>query len=225
MKKLNSLDVFAASAIIAAAMNGLAMVAEAQAARVEESRDVEAFSEVSMSGLGRITVNVGEAQGVTIEADERVMEFIVTEVVRGELRIYRERGSRREFRRYGENVEVTVNVPSLEAFGINGSGRSRVLNLDATGFEFDANGSGRSYISGTCETGKFDLNGSGRLDAEDLSCGDVEIDANGSGGIKMTITGDVEIDAAGSGAIDLYGTPRLTRLTGRGSGPVNIGGQ
>jgi len=47
---------------------------------VEESRDVSGFSKVDLSGCGNIFLTQGDEESLKIEAKEKLMEYIITEV-------------------------------------------------------------------------------------------------------------------------------------------------
>lgn len=190
------------------------------AERIKEERDLSGFSNIALNGSMDMEIEIGPEFKVIVNADDRIIERIETEIRGSTLYVGRERGSRRGFR--NARILVTVTLPSLEGFSTNGSGDAWIEGVNGVNFIFDQNGSGDTEISGSCQAGEFEMNGSGDLDARDFSCEAAEIDTNGSGDIILNVTGEVSIDSRGSGDVTLYGEPSIKKLSTRGSGDLDI---
>ncbi len=231
MKNMKTL--VASAAIVAVA--GFAVSAKDYS---EETRDVAAFTEISLKGSMDADVTVGKERSVRVIADDNIISKVITEVRGGTLYLEMEKGSYRNI----EKLEVIITVPSLEGVGLYGSGDMNIDGAKSDDFDFDLKGAGDAVftdsefgqfdidlagsgdvvVDGTCSDIVIDLKGSGDIETNDLKCENADIDVKGSGDIKVHASNSVSISVRGSGDVSVYGKPEKVSSNVRGSGDVNI---
>lgn len=116
------------------------------------------------------------------------------------------------------SLEVRITGPSLESFGLRGSGTLVLQNLAQDSLEIDLFGSGS--VRGHGAVGRLELRifGSGNADLARVTAGDVDTAVFGSGNADVAPTGDVEILTFGSGNVRLHTRPKHVSTKTFGSG-------
>jgi Putative auto-transporter adhesin, head GIN domain len=175
-----------------------------------ETRQLPAFTKVeSGAGIG-VTIRIGPAEPIVVEAQENLLPIITTEVVGGTLRI----GSKEGFTS-SQPVHVTAVVPSLDGLTLSGGSQATIEGLAAQGLTIEL--SGGSAVTATGSASDLDLTASGgsRANLENLSTKTVAVDASGgsvanvlasdsvsgsaSGGSRVTVFGDATLDVESTG--------------------------
>lgn len=202
-----------------------------------EERNVANFNQLSTSGSFDVKIVEGTPGKVTVEADENLLEYIVTEVNNGKLAIYTKSGFSFNTR---HNIIVTVPCQNLDEVILTGSGsivsdhvlKSDSFNTKVTGsgdveLAVEANetngqvsGSGDLKISGKTTEFQCQVTGSGDVDAYDFSAKNVSARVSGSGGLKVFCYGNLQARVTGSGDIYYKGNPETRDLSTSGSGDI-----
>ena len=115
-------DVFGGSSTSADEGSG---VAAAQA------RDVAAFNSVDLAGGNNVVIRVGEKQSVVVKADDNLLDRVTTEVQSGRLVIANTPGSLTT----RSPMSVEIDVPTLDALALTGSGNIVVNGIKAQSLE------------------------------------------------------------------------------------------
>ncbi|MGF1605607.1 MAG: head GIN domain-containing protein [Rhodothalassiaceae bacterium] len=185
----------------------------------QETRSLEAFKEIKISGSMDADVRLGDTHRITIEADRETLARIETEVRDGVLHV-KER-DRRGWGRRG-SVDLAIVTQALDGVTLSGSGDVTARNIDTDAFHLRISGSGDGDLAGRCGTLKIVVSGSGDVDASGLECDDVDVSISGSGDAEVYARRDVSVRVSGSGDVDIYGGGRLTNSKVSGSGDVAI---
>jgi hypothetical protein len=164
---------------------------------VKQTRTVSNFTSVESNGDFEVIIYPGEESGVKVEADENLLDLIITRVSGGELIIEPRRGF---CIRSSENIRVTITVPDLNEIDLNGSGTVWCDSLSTSTFKAELDGSGSiRCISLMVPTLDIEINGSGTLEAEGIF-NVVNNEINGSGEVILSgesSTTYFRIDASG----------------------------
>jgi len=194
---------------------------------VEETRDVRAYSQVVFSAPGELTITQNGREGLVIEADDNLLQYIKTsvqdnvlhiEVVPGAVQLYP-----------SSPIRYRLDVDALTNVTLNGSGDIRSESLLASNLDFDLNGSGNILVGALkTQSTKLVLNGSGRYNFGSLITGQMTTSLHGSGHIAvqetLVKTANVEID--GSGTVDITDiTADTLHLVLNGSGDSALAGK
>ena len=228
------------SALLAAVLTAASLPAAADT--VLQERDVSGFSEVVFSGSGELNITQGDSEGLTIEAEQKVLDVITTEVRGDVLHIGRKRGSSVRTR---EGVIFELRVRELTRLGMSGSGDASAGALSGERMKVSIAGSADVEIGSLdVDDLKVTISGSGNLAVDELTASDVDAGITGSGEVSLagvvqrqdvSVSGsgdylglDLESEAAevtvvGSGDVEVWASRKLS-ATVTGSGDVSYRG-
>jgi hypothetical protein len=201
-------------------------------------RNVSNTEIIKSHGSFDVNIMQGETPGLSIEADENLIPYIITENAEGGVVIHTKEG----YNLSSDNkIKITVTTNKLrevEAAGsgnITGTGKftgSDYLNIGIAGsgdVTLEANtpridshigGSGNITLSGETKNSKIEIAGDGNYRAENLLSEDVEIHIAGSGNAKVFAENKLDIHIAGSGDVSYKGNAAVTQDIA-GSGRIN----
>ncbi len=193
---------------------------------VDETRTYEAFSSIDVSDNIEVELTSDSVKQFVVNAPEKVLSQVKTEVKDGRLRIYTDKFL------LNYPVKVTVSVDSL--YELEASGASRVttrsrintpwfkmdlsgasqakLDIDVTG-KADIELSGASYaeLNGAGGEIAVDANGASKLKAEQFRTKNALIESSGAAHVEVYATESVDADASGAGEIDITGNPKTIK--------------
>lgn len=203
----------------------------------KETRNVGDFKEISLAIPAELQLTQGSKNEVIIEADEDLLEKIITEVREGKLVIKFDRWfSYKGF----DKIIVYVTVKDIEKLVLSGSGeivsktpiKADDLKLVVTGSgsiiidDLSANevggfisGSGDIRVDGKSKAKVLDatVTGSGDFFASNLEFDKADLTITGSGTIKANVINELEATITGSGRIYYKGNPVIdANITGSG---------
>jgi len=206
--------------------------------RVDEQREVAAFSRIRSDCDLDVKVVQGDQQSLTVSIDSNLQDVVTTRVDGATLHIDLSEDVERTVA--GPNVLITV--PGLTAAKLAGSGDmtftldqpESALDLYLTGsgrMRFDGttaalgaflSGSGDIHLSGTTSDTSLALSGSGAIRARDLSASSADIELSGSGDVAATVHDSARLSLSGSGQIDLFGGAAIEESRDSGSGDIVV---
>jgi len=206
--------------------------------RASESRAVTGFDAIKLRAPFKVRVRQTGREAVTVQADDNLLPLLET-VVRDDraLEIGWKRGS--EPRAKVDPV-ITVEVISLRAVAITGSGDLAIESLQAPTLAASVAGSGDLVLEGlklesltlsvsgsgdvraAGKTGKLAISiaGSGDVDADKLEADEASVRVAGSGNTKLHAGKQLDVSIAGSGDVSYRGDAQL-RSSVAGSGRVS----
>lgn len=204
---------------------------------IKENRTTESFNGINIGGNFDIVLNKGEEGKLVIEAEENIIPYIVTKVVKNNLQI-----------RFKKNVNVKttnkllikVSYASLTKLALGGSGTIEsnnpiktndlkihlagsgniTLPLETNEVVTAISGSGNIRVSGRTKLIKTVITGSGSIHAYDLTTNEINAKITGSGSVKTTVTKKIKSKIIGSGNIYYKGEPTHIDSKTIGSGDV-----
>jgi len=182
---------------------------------VTESRDLEEFTRIKLSGSMDLYVNVGRDQEVQLTFDDNLIDLIETEVRGKTLKIWSE-----ESYSCSRGCRIDISVPSLETVQLSGSGDIEIYDLSGDMFEYTVSGSGDLQVSGEVAEVEIKVSGSGDVDARDLKAADVYVRVSGSGDVRVFASESFDGKVSGSGDITFYGDPEHVSRRVSGSGDI-----
>lgn len=204
---------------------------------ISETRTVADFDKVSISVSGLIMIEQGQKESLRIEADEKLMEYITTEVIDEELKIsYKKHPSFsfpitgakfylvvREIEKFSlgssakmESSVITAN--KLELI-INGSGQM-IMDLEVENLVANLNGSGRFKLEGVANQQQIVVSGSGGFYGKSLEGSKGKVTLAGSGKVEVNTTDNLDVSLSGSGSVYYLGDPVLGEINTSGSGKM-----
>ncbi len=211
MRRLKNTAVLGALLLVGCGMLGQA----GSGNLVTEPRDVSDFTSISLSGSGQLRVEQGDAESLTIAADDNLLPLLTSEVKDGRLYLGVKRGASI---RPSKPVVYTVKVKTLEGVDLSGSGDIDLKNIEGKRLDVDVSGSGSVTAAGKVERLGLHISGSGKAKTEGLACQTATVSITGSGNVVVAAGEALEVKITGSGSVEYVGDPKVTkRITGSGS--------
>jgi hypothetical protein len=198
---------------------------------VTETRPVSGYTSVRLAWLGDLAITQGDAEGLTIEAEDNILPLITTEVSGGTLVIGLDEPPGAGPILPTEPVKYTLQVRSLDAIDLSGAGNVHADALDAEQLALSlsgagnvelgklaaqdltvhAGGAGNLSLAGEVATQDVRLSGLGNYDAGDLRSSDASVDLSGAGGATVWAEDNLDVKISGAGSVRYYGEPKVTQ--------------
>lgn len=210
-----------------------------------ETRPVSDFSRVELLGSGDVVLTQGNAETLTVEAEDNLLGHLRTEVRGHTLYLGLTDDNGTEILFPTKPVKYYVSLKSVEGLKISGSGNIDAQQLQAEQLALDITGSGNIAIgsltaqalwitisgSGKCELDagtaaeqRIVISGSGNYQGQKLAGQIVVVRITGSGAATVWAEDTLEARLTGSGDLRYYGAPRVTEHV-TGSGRVQAEGK
>ena len=183
-----------------------------------EGREFEStFERVHVDASLDVEIRVGEAQSVTVRADDNLIEWIDTSVRDGVLRIGWDSPDGSGWRPQVK-PRVDVTVPALTGVELEGAPELVVRGIGGSSFAVEVAGAGRLRADGKVETLKVEVAGAGDVDLFDLEATDAEVEVSGAGDVDLRASGRVRATVSGAGDVRVKGGAVIEpQVTGAGS--------
>ena len=204
-------------------------------------RNTGDYDGVAVSGWFDVDLVSGNEGEITLEGEENLLEYIITEVKDGKLVIKTEKGVNLKSSNWKSGIHITIPVESISHVALSGSGdivgKTKIkadkfstamsgsgditLDIDSNSISTSMSGSGNINLSGT--TGDFEatISGSGDIEAFDLEADNVEATVSGSADIEVTAKKSIKARVSGSGDITYRGNPEKINTKTSGSGNIS----
>ncbi|NTV39254.1 MAG: DUF2807 domain-containing protein [Demequinaceae bacterium] len=203
-----------------------------------ETRVLDGFTGVSLSGDATITVTQGEAFSVSVTTDSGLQEHIDTSVKGQTLEIDQDYSIAGR----SPGVSVAVTLPRLTDVGLSGSATATIegirgdsLHVSSSGssdisidaevktLAVDVAGSSEIALSGEATSATLTISGSGTVDGSGFESSSADVSVSGSGDVTLRVETTLTASVAGSGDITYYGDPEVSSDVA-GSGRVRHAG-
>lgn len=201
--------------------------------KVTKTLDVSAFDGLGLTISADVYLTQGNTQSVKIEAQQNIIDNLVTDVENGYWRIKYDKNVQNS-----GDVKIWITVPTLKKIGLSGSGDiigetafknlgdldlsvsgSGGIKLDAnsTALEVGISGSGDMKLAGTTGNCNVKISGSGGVEAFDLAAKTCNVRISGSGDANVNVSDNLEVAIAGSGDVVYEGSPKVkSKISGSG---------
>lgn len=200
---------------------------------VTQTRTVSGFTKLSVSSAFKVFVKQGSATELKVEAEENLMDHIITKVEGSTLRIYCNGVSATknmtihltfvnldEIKLSGAVAIESVSALKFEKLYLDFSGATEA-NLDLTANELDGDASGATKLklAGSVSKVDFDLSGASELEAKGLSVKTMELEASGASSAEVDVAESLNISASGASDVRYSGA---AQVQSKSSGASNI---
>lgn len=195
-----------------------------------ETRSIEDFDRISLSSAGELIITQGSQPGLTVEAEENLLPYIVTEVRGRHLVIKTKPGIGFTTKK---PIRYHLTVTSLRAINVSGAGsissdafNGKDLTITLTGFgnvnlknvqldTFDINISGSGSVNIDGETRQLDvsISGAGGFNGPGFASEEARVKISGVGRAVVWAASRLETQISGMGGVSYYGSPRLIQNT------------
>lgn len=204
--------------------------------RISETRELGAFSSINMRGIGKLSVNQGKEQEVTIEGDQIAISRITTNVRDGKLvidvgRDWVEKISAGFDFLSSQEIRIHITVKDLnelevagaadiEATDIKagdfnlkliGASNIKVMNFRADSLRTEIPGAGKVRIDGKVKDQTVTLAGAGNFSGHDLESKTAKVTLSGVGSAQLWVTDELDVTIAGVGSVEYFGKPTINQ--------------
>ena len=191
-----------------------------------ETRELAEFDRVVFSSEGTVMLTQAEELSLSIEADDNLHQYLVTDVSNGVLTISTTENtdvapsrtmkfrigvvdlSGIELRGAGTITADTVQSSAIEVV-LSGTGDVVIKQLRADEVTVNHTGVGTIQVAGETDLQEVVASGTGDYDGSDLVCRTATVEASGLAEVTVNVTDDLQITASDSGAVSFYGSPTV----------------
>lgn len=192
----------------------------------QENRPVEAFDRIDIGGNFQVYFTQEGPSKLMVSADNNLMEYILSEVVDGELRVYSTN------RLQSRNIQLDINSSDIRQikatagariFGRNAITTPQLTLLGSAGAQLELeamveqlivnlSAGSRATLSGAADEAEYEASAGSRVSAYDLEARSVR--AKGSAGSTLEVHATESLSAEGSAGSGIYyaGTPQINEL-------------
>lgn len=204
---------------------------------VEESRPVTDFTGIALYTEGQVTIIQGDAETLTIETDDNLVEYLETTVINGVLDIRLQENTDVDLEPTN-GIKFDITVVALDAVDLYGAGSFEIGDIATDRLSLNVSGAGLIEI-GNLEAGELDvvltgvgsvvlagqvgrehliLAGTGNIDTSAMSAEQATVELSGIGDIAVWPIDHLDATIGGMGDVHYYGSPSVTQsVTGLGT--------
>jgi len=201
---------------------------------VQEKRVIQNFSNVTLAGMGDLVMEQGDSEGIDIQADDNLIQYIRVEVNNGKLVIGIQPGiTINPSKPISYHLKIKtidgINLTgsgSIETPGIigrsitvnmSGSGHVKILKVDANSITTHLSGSGDIEAGGRIQAEDVTIDGAGNYRSADMVSSTAKINISGSGSAYVQALDQLNATISGSGSVHYIGNPVIKQnISGAG---------
>lgn len=203
---------------------------------VTKERKAENFAGIKVSAGIDVYLKQGDRASISVEADENLQEYILTDVKEGVLHVYTEANIRQaEKKRVYVTMKEVNSVRTSSAGDVFGetpikcekiklsasSAGNIKLELNAKEVEADISSSGDITLSGEADILKAELSSAGNLKAYDLKVRQADVSASSAGDAEINVSDKITARASSAGDINYMGDPKYIDSHSSSAGGVH----
>jgi hypothetical protein len=203
---------------------------------VTKERKTDSFTGLKVSSGIDVYLKQGNTETVTVEADENLHEYILTEVRGGILNVYSEYNIRSADKKrvyvtmkevnsirtssagdvYGESP---INSDDLE-LSASSAGDIK-LEVKAKKIDIDISSSGDISLTGETDMLRADLSSAGDLNAYDLKSREADVSVSSAGDADINVSERITARASSAGDVNYKGDPKYVDAHSSSAGGVH----
>ncbi len=201
-----------------------------------KERKAEYFAGVKVSSGIDVFLKQGNNEAISVEADENLHEYILTEVRDGVLNVYTDVNIRdAEMKRVYVTMKEINSVRTSSAGDVIGEGpvKSDRLRLSASSagdiklevyvneLDIDISSSGDMTLTGEASELDADLSSAGDLNAYDLKVKEADISVSSAGSADIYVSEKITARASSAGDINYKGNPKYVDAHSSSAGGIH----
>ena len=182
-----------------------------------EERPIGPVDAIHSDGAFALTIQIGPAPRLTIEADKNILPIIKTTIENGRLDIYSDRS-------YSVNgrIKVTVTSPNVSDISASGSNQIEARGFAGGPLSISLDGSNGAVLAGRVAALTCVLSGANHLAAQGLAAGSANVALNGSGDAAVDASQRIVANISGAGTITISGNPQERSTGVNGAGRISF---
>ncbi|MBS0010209.1 MAG: DUF2807 domain-containing protein [Bacteroidales bacterium] len=202
----------------------------------KEERKAGEFSGVRTSSSIDVYLSQGNRNRIIVEADDNLLEYIITDVKDGVLRVYPDDVSIRR----AEMMRVYVTMKDIDYISTSSAGdvigetpvRTKNLKISASSsgdvklevyadrLDLKTSSAGDITLKGEADFVQASTSSAGDIKAYDLTVREADLSASSAGDIKITVTERLKARSSSAGDIYYYGDPKYVDARSSSAGSV-----
>ena len=186
----------------------------------EQVRELAPFKDISGEGFFKLVVTAGLPQSVKLVAKDDDLANVTSTVVGEELRLSM---SKKNKWITDDRVVITITVPQLRQFRMEGVGSVELNQLSGDKFVLNHQGVGSITARGKVKHFVLRAEGVGTLNDKDLDAAQVEAWLQGVGSALVRASESLDAHVEGVGSLTYYGHPAKVTKRADGVGSVRAG--
>lgn len=211
--------------------------AESNSPIKEETRTLDAFREIEISGSIELVYTQDSIRKIVISAPELLLPYIKTNLNGSKLNVYCDKAF--------VNDKITLYVSTDSIFGLEANGASHIkststintssLNLELNGaskadldlavlklLKINVSGASHADIDGSANDLNIDLSGASKVDADELKAQYVVVEASGASKANVYASESIDARASGASSIRCEGSPKIQKKSDNVGSKVSI---
>jgi hypothetical protein len=177
----------------------------------EETRDIEKFEVLEVSGAFDVKVTLGEEPSLKLSGDDNLLKYVKIKNRGNRLEI-----STRKNINPREDMRILITNPSLNKLDVSRANTIKIRDIDAEEFEVNISGACSVALKGDTEKLRIDMSGASSLEAAELISKHVRVDCSGASNATVYASESIYADASGVCSIKFDGNPVKTDLDASG---------
>lgn len=185
---------------------------------VKDSRLIENVMSIDCSGTIDVFLSQGEKESLVVEADDNLIEYIITEVKNGTLNIKNQDGIR--FVK-PEKLNIYITIKDIHTIKFNGVGDLKCqTELSLSKLTVSNNGVGDINLKGNVIELDIRNHGVGDINAFGFVAKNATIHNSGVGDIEVNATENLNVENNGVGDINYSGGAKFIDIESNGVGSI-----
>jgi hypothetical protein len=202
---------------------------------ITKERTASSFNGISVSTGIDVYLKQGDKETISIEADENLQDYIITEVKGGVLHVYSEYNIREaKMKRVHVTMKEITSLKTSSAgdivgetqlkgdkiqIGSSSAGNIKV-DLIATQLDVNISSSGDVELTGEADKIDIDLSSAGDLSAYDLKVKEADISASSAGDAKITVSERLTANVSSAADVSYRGNPKYIMAHSSSAGSI-----
>jgi hypothetical protein len=179
-----------------------------------ETRPVQGFTGVVVSGAGRVVIEQTGVESVEVTAEDNILPFVVTEVRGGWLLLGFQAGVSVHTTRA---VEYRITVAELTGIRASGASHVEVLRVDTGELTAQLSGASSYRATGVADDHRLELSGASRCEAAELASRFVTATLSGASYGLVNVDDRLVVRASGASTLEYIGEPIVEASVSGGS--------
>ncbi|MFT3710408.1 MAG: DUF2807 domain-containing protein [Archangium sp.] len=185
---------------------------------VSETRSVEGYDALRVDDGLRVTFQKGETSQVTVDAPEKVMQYLDTKVKNGQLVIGLRSGvTVTTF----DTIVITASSPSIDTLEATGGSKLTAKDLSANPLRVTASGGSDIEITGASADLRVNASGGSGVTADQFAADAVSVDASGGSTVKVQALKSLVGSATGGSTVTVTGGGDISKFSASGGSTLN----
>ena len=201
----------------------------------KQERQLNSFSALDVGGAFKVFLTQGDKEFVIVEADENLLDIIITEI-RGNTLVIKTKEDIKD----SEALNIYLTFKNLDDMEISGachlSGENKMkfgdLDLECSGasdvelkmvtskLSMDCSGASQVELYGSAESVDLDLSGASHYDGYDLEADIYFVDVSGASHAKIFVNNELSAEVSGAASLKYKGEPVIKAHDVSGAGSM-----